>query len=214
MQNRLHLAVFDPCQLRCSAIAQVLQHSGRYCATAQSPQHALLAGRFAAIRADGALLAMGMAPDLEHKLMQVAGDRGLPMIAYRVQAAATRICVDAVETAAPPHVCVRLDGVCDVGTLLLAVDSLFLRGCLVCGHAPCMMLPMPGARLSPRESEIFSLLGSGIPCKEIASRLAISEKTVYTHTARIREKWRLADGAALLQAAIGYAHAPLGDCRI
>jgi DNA-binding CsgD family transcriptional regulator len=191
-----------------SAITWVLQHSGRYCATAQSPQHALLAGRFASIRADGVLLAMGVAPDLEHKLIQAAGDRGLPVIAYMAYAAVTRTCADAVETAELPHVCVRLGGACDVESLLLAADSFFLRGCLVCGYAPRLPLPAPDARLSPRESEIFSLLGSGFPCKEIASRLAIAEKTVYTYTARIREKWNLADGAALLQAAIGHAHAP------
>ena len=60
--------------------------------------------------------------------------------------------------------------------------------------------------LSPREFEVVRLLGRGVPCKTIAARLALSEKTVYTYAARVREKLHLADGAALLQAAIDLTH--------
>lgn len=42
--------------------------------------------------------------------------------------------------------------------------------------------------LSPREFEVFRLIGSGISTKEIASRLNLSIKTVDTHRERIKYK--------------------------
>ena len=61
-------------------------------------------------------------------------------------------------------------------------------------------------KLSPREHEVVRLLGCGVTCKAIAAQLAVSEKTVYTYAARVREKLHLPDGAALLQAAIEWTH--------
>lgn len=42
--------------------------------------------------------------------------------------------------------------------------------------------------LSPREAEIFALIGEGLTSKEIASRLHLSEHTVQTHRKRIAAK--------------------------
>ena len=117
--------------------------------------------------------------------------------------------MDHDEANARQHVCVRLDVPCDVDTLLLAVDRFFARGCRACGHAPRVWQPLLAGILSPRENEVFCLLGRGVTCKAIAARLAVSDKTIYTYTARVREKLNLADGAALLQAAIDRTHAPV-----
>lgn len=43
-------------------------------------------------------------------------------------------------------------------------------------------------RLSPRELEIFRLIATGMSVKEIAGSLNLSDKTVATHIARIKEK--------------------------
>ncbi len=44
------------------------------------------------------------------------------------------------------------------------------------------------AALSPRQAQIFSLLGKGLKTLEIARRLGISPRTVYYHTAQLRRR--------------------------
>lgn len=57
------------------------------------------------------------------------------------------------------------------------------------------------ARLSDRELQVFQLLGSGCPPREIAARLKISVKTVDTYREHLKNKLGLTDGGALLRAA-------------
>ena len=47
---------------------------------------------------------------------------------------------------------------------------------------------LPHERLSSRESQIFRAIAAGKAIKEIAAHLALSEKTIATYLARIREK--------------------------
>lgn len=61
----------------------------------------------------------------------------------------------------------------------------------------------PESRLSPREFQIFLLLGSGMRVTEIASRLDLSPKTISTHRARILEKTRLKSNAAIVRYVAG-----------
>ena len=56
--------------------------------------------------------------------------------------------------------------------------------------------------LTPREFEIFELIGQGHRSKEIAELLGISLKTVETHRAHIKEKLPLEAGANLIQYAV------------
>jgi DNA-binding NarL/FixJ family response regulator len=53
--------------------------------------------------------------------------------------------------------------------------------------------------LSNREYDVLCLLGSGRTVKEIASRLALSPKTVSTYRARVLEKMKLATNADLVR---------------
>jgi RNA polymerase sigma factor (sigma-70 family) len=46
--------------------------------------------------------------------------------------------------------------------------------------------------LTRREREVFGLVVTGIPNREVASRMGISEKTVKTHRARVMEKMQAA----------------------
>lgn len=48
--------------------------------------------------------------------------------------------------------------------------------------------PFAAKSLSPREAEIFALIGEGLTSKEIASRLHLSEHTVQAHRKRIAVK--------------------------
>ncbi|HUG13359.1 MAG TPA: response regulator transcription factor [Opitutaceae bacterium] len=57
----------------------------------------------------------------------------------------------------------------------------------------------PASSLSPREREVFRLIGTGHSNREIAERLRISYKTVETHRAHIKEKAGLKSGFELLQ---------------
>ena len=56
--------------------------------------------------------------------------------------------------------------------------------------------------LSPRERQVFQMLGGGKSVRVIADDLGLSAKTVETHRQRIKVKLHLKDGAALQHRAI------------
>ena len=56
--------------------------------------------------------------------------------------------------------------------------------------------------LSPRERQVFRMLGAGRSGRAIAAELGVSMKTIETHRQRIKEKLRLKDGAELNRRAI------------
>jgi DNA-binding NarL/FixJ family response regulator len=56
--------------------------------------------------------------------------------------------------------------------------------------------------LTPRELEVLALATRGLPAKEIAEHLAISNATVRTHFENIYPKLRVSDRAAAVAAAI------------
>lgn len=60
----------------------------------------------------------------------------------------------------------------------------------------------PRHRLSRRELEVLALMGQGLKLREIADRLAISEKTVETYRARITEKLGLRTRAEFVRFAL------------
>ncbi|MCR4392462.1 MAG: response regulator transcription factor [Candidatus Acetothermia bacterium] len=51
--------------------------------------------------------------------------------------------------------------------------------------------------LSPREEEVFALLGQGLANRDIAARLGISPKTVESHLERLKEKLGCASATEL-----------------
>jgi FixJ family two-component response regulator len=55
--------------------------------------------------------------------------------------------------------------------------------------------------LTPRETEVFALVVSGMLNKQIAFELSISEKTVKVHRARVMEKMRASSVAELVRLA-------------
>jgi FixJ family two-component response regulator len=56
-------------------------------------------------------------------------------------------------------------------------------------------------RLTPRESQVFALVVTGMLNKQIAAELGIGEKTVKVHRARVMEKMQAASVAALVRLA-------------
>ena len=56
-------------------------------------------------------------------------------------------------------------------------------------------------RLSPREKEVFQMLGRGMTGRQVAEQLKLSEKTVAAHRENIKMKLSLRDSADLLQTA-------------
>lgn len=60
----------------------------------------------------------------------------------------------------------------------------------------------PAEILSDRELDVFRRIGEGHATRRIAEDLGVSQKTVQTYCARIKEKLGLGDGSELLQAAM------------
>lgn len=54
-------------------------------------------------------------------------------------------------------------------------------------------------RLSSRETEVLQLLGEGLSATELAERLEVDLKTVYTHRRHLMQKLGLADNQALIR---------------
>lgn len=63
----------------------------------------------------------------------------------------------------------------------------------------------PLGRLSDRELEIFSMIGTGMGTREIANKLFLSVKTVEAHREHIKEKLRLKSGTELMRMAVQHA---------
>jgi DNA-binding NarL/FixJ family response regulator len=59
-----------------------------------------------------------------------------------------------------------------------------LLGAVRCATIPVSRQTAPSGPLTPREAEIFSLIGQGLTSREIGERLRISENTVQTHRKR------------------------------
>jgi DNA-binding CsgD family transcriptional regulator len=57
-------------------------------------------------------------------------------------------------------------------------------------------------RLSDRELEVFRLIGQGYGTREMAERLHLSQKTIETYRAHIKDKLDLLDTNELLRTAI------------
>ena len=66
---------------------------------------------------------------------------------------------------------------------------------------------VPGiGRLSPRELEVFTLIGGGLSTRGIAEKLGVSAYTIQTHRNHIKEKLNLPNAAAITHRAIQWAH--------
>lgn len=63
----------------------------------------------------------------------------------------------------------------------------------------------PAEVLSTRELEVFQMMGRGLGTRDIASRLALSIKTVESYRARIKMKLNLANASELVQHAVQFS---------
>ncbi len=71
------------------------------------------------------------------------------------------------------------------------------------GNKETAQKPVTGIdKLSDRELEVFELIGRGLSTHKIADKLNLSEKTIETYRAHIKEKFNLDGAAALTRAAV------------
>ena len=99
---------------------------------------------------------------------------------------------------------------CDLDILLPAIRTVAAKGKFIApGMAEKMVfyemptpLGAPHLLLTEREAEIFHLLTAGMSVNEIATQIAISNKTVSTHKARLMAKMDLSTMADLMRYAM------------
>ena len=202
--------MFDNCPVRRTALVQLLHLSGRY----HVPFHHHLAhGNPAALTSamvDGALVAVGDDTQAEQALIanlrSQLGRR--PILAYALNARSHGVFRPFTEVGGANHEKHRLD-VCfePFADSAVLVESLHAQ--LIALHSKdigvCNL-----AVLSPREQQIFGLLGAGRSYKAMATELGISLNTVHTHAKRIRAKLQLPENGKLLALAV---QANLRACR-
>ena len=68
------------------------------------------------------------------------------------------------------------------------------------------MPTQPQELLTGREFEIFRLIGTGLPPREIARQLCLSVKTIETHRMNIRKKLGMANAFELTRHAVQWVH--------
>jgi DNA-binding NarL/FixJ family response regulator len=92
-----------------------------------------------------------------------------------------------------------------IGALFLSrhVSSLKMRGSVTHPEDPSGPL---GKRLTPREWDVFRLMGRGLSSRQIAGQLGMSIKTVASHRASLQAKLQLDNGLALLRFAVAWHH--------
>ncbi len=73
-----------------------------------------------------------------------------------------------------------------------------------CGRVEAALI----ASLTPRELEVFHLIGSGLKNKQIADRLCISERTLHKHLTSLYQKMQVVDRLELTIFAHRYGNAP------
>lgn len=76
--------------------------------------------------------------------------------------------------------------------------------------SPAETLTLPGDELTPRELDVLRLIAGGLRNREIADRLAISEKTVGNHISNIFAKLRVADRNQAIVRALRSGFVPPG----
>lgn len=71
---------------------------------------------------------------------------------------------------------------------------------------PTSELASPETSLTDRELHVFRLIGSGLPTREIAEKLKISNKTVESHRENIKNKLNYSNGAVLVREALNWVN--------
>jgi DNA-binding NarL/FixJ family response regulator len=107
----------------------------------------------------------------------------------------------------------------DVQTIVHAIrtvldGSVYLSARMLKWFTSCAMtretmdLRHPLGVLSPRELQVFEMMGRGLDIKEIAAQLSLDHKTVELYRQRIRVKLRLGTAPAVLRAAVLWTDSP------
>lgn len=109
---------------------------------------------------------------------------------------------DSVETTIYALVAVSQNKPFVTPTLLQSLLKLKSKGC----NQVSLPLPELAEMISPRELEVFELVGQGLKNQEIASRLKLSVKTIETHKDSIRTKLFLDNSLRLQRLATWWVH--------
>jgi DNA-binding NarL/FixJ family response regulator len=72
----------------------------------------------------------------------------------------------------------------------------------------------PLGSLSPRELQVFEMLGRGLDIKEIADQLALDHKTVEMYRQRIRAKLNVPSSQAVHRVAVLWNNSPAATTEL
>lgn len=189
------LLVEDDIAIR-NGLRALLELEGYGVAAVASGREALALTQGGACRPGMAIVDQNLPGDLTgvetvQRLRRLLGAHHLPALVITGDVLPDRL--EAIRRAALPH----LTKPVNPDELRMVVRSLIGRG----GAVPALVAapaavptaepvsgPAPLARLTPRERKVVELVAAGLPNKEIAHRLAISQRTVEGHRARAMRK--------------------------
>lgn len=115
----------------------------------------------------------------------LAESRPLAKVIILSGEASTFVCPDDLHR----HIHAVVDKTHAFESLRIELEALLpAEGARTTKAGPAGTMINPGDVLSPKEREIFSLIGQGLPSKQIADRMGISKHTVQAHRKRIALK--------------------------
>jgi DNA-binding NarL/FixJ family response regulator len=100
--------------------------------------------------------------------------------------------------------------VLDGGVYLSPRMLQWFTGCALTRETVDMGHPL--RKLSPRELQVFEMLGRGLDIKEIAGQLSLDHKTVELYRQRIKTKLGVDSASAVLRAAVLWGNSSASSC--
>jgi DNA-binding NarL/FixJ family response regulator len=199
----VRLAIIDDSPLRRTALAYVLNHTGRYSVVGHAPANPFVEHEARTWAIDGAVIAVSQAGETiaaaDTLLARFTGLAMVGCVIGKLEPEKRRYWATKTKALLPAST--------ELPSLLKVLDAFFQLRDPLAHRTPAglALTEADFATLSGREKEIMALMGCALQPKMIAARLGLSHNTVYAHMEHMRLKLRLPNMHHMVQAACLFA---------